>query len=577
MSASTGPSQYTLDIREKTEEQRKQREKDAEVARLQREKDEYELLNTFPESLNEDELLEWSRLNAKLIIKLSENKNINSIDTRSENGEKQLNTELIGLGLNRYPSTYKNELLSTIYKVRKNRDFKEKIHEISIDTTRLPQEADPGILHEHNILQVVEVIAQNKVLSVFDFVGQKSSEIADDVCGGHGQPGQSVTIEEQKNQIREAITDGTPIALSNLELTLTQDIERNDFEYVELIPYSDQVPSSPIFQVKDSIMNFVSIQEANNYSSRDGIISPVNIPYYFVIVIGGVRAFHLSVLLLLGDQLYSLGLGYQGEHKGPKLDVGDKLGTRESFHFGGVSALYTPDFLVKLEKQNRIVDFGILRLGDVLKLNDFISQASGLTSKCSKTGNNTETSEKEFKITTNSLLLPKCVSQYATLSYPNPEAVNTNCTSFVSRVFPHIDCQIKILGIKTGPVLPSKCNTTPPFKEVIFNRWYELYTGQPESGGDILQLLRNTETPERREIVSQYLPPPQTSETYSQSVSGLPGGGSKLKTKKSTFRKSTFRKSTFRKSGAKYRKTQKRRKSTFRKSTFRKSGAKHRK
>jgi hypothetical protein len=549
------------------------------------------ILNTDPVTLTSiEDIYEWDKANATLILELA---NHSATQRERRSMETILDELLIDVyHITSYPLTFRAELLKNIKQAQNpvRGPYYIRILKSVIDSTA-PVDESVQSLEEYKLMSKIFGIATNakSIRPVYDFIDEAVASEIDD---------SELSDASYKPKIREALLNRDRRQIAYLSPANKHEIRTNGVQYIEFVKYEKRL-THPKFKLRNEIRDPILLFEDKKTTGK--VISASEIPYFFVLVIGGDHAFHVVLLLLIKGILYSVGLGYQGDHtEYAKINnLSNFFSMRNYLHLGGIVALYTSDFLLDVLLKNRIVDFGIFTSGDANRLDRFIQQATGLYSKCQFTEHISD--DTNFEVPTSSLLLPLPWT-YSTISSAREGETRINCTSFISRIFPHIHSYI-IPGI----VHPKSASVRPSFTRGKFERFLELYKSKSDNKGrEIIELLGNEGTgQERKEIVASDIfdidpelvsestamadqraegaaysledleagiPDSQATADYtdllgsqvSSQDSQNPGGG-KRKT-----RKSTFKKSTFKKSGAKYRRSKKHNKTKkYRKSTFR--------
>jgi len=244
-------------------------------------------------------------------------------------------------------------------------------------------------------------------------------------------------------------------------------------------------------EIADAVKNFEL-----KMGVYDNTFSATDIPLYFVAVIGAHRGIHLTLFILCNNQTYTIGLGYYGEtEKHDQINIKTtKLETKLKLPLGlhsGVSSLYTPDYLLDINLDNRIVDIGILSSIHLNKLGKFITSANTLTGICVIDPNDSS------NILVKQSFLTGLPQQYFTISNNILSDSYINCTSFITKIFSNINCQ---KGIPINPVIPTWCNTIPPTGpdkiQEAFNLFYDTSS---TSAIKLVELLKPTK---KRKICS---------------------------------------------------------------------------
>lgn len=206
-------------------------------------------------------------------------------------------------------------------------------------------------------------------------------------------------------------------------------------------------------------------------SSCKHATSIVDIPIYFVI--SNPYTPHLTTIILYKSNFYSFGYGYSGppsEEKDQKFNehtrVADKHKLGIALQHYEQASIYTPDYLIfenfkirhqddkvyDVQKRTRgnIVDMGILDKKFCLKLKQTLSKITKvkLFIRCNKEKVGTTKHMKSCGVTHLSIDVDETYSQlsnnYCTDNY-------RNCTSFVTQLFPHINCNLFQIPLLVHP------------------------------------------------------------------------------------------------------------------------------
>ncbi len=200
-----------------------------------------------------------------------------------------------------------------------------------------------------------------------------------------------------------------------------------------------------------------------------------NIPIYIVVVIGAEYAFHLSIIILCNNKLYSIGLGYHGVKPNsthPRI---------ESYAQIKSSSLYTPDYLIKPTKKNRIVDIGILTENHVAKIQQYLNCSYEINVEGERVNDTT------IKLISTFLELDSTQCPLYCKYTSSSSSSYINCTSFVTSIFPNINCDA-LYGL-VPIVNPKNCHTNPPINESTIRTFFEYYYNPRTSVNEFVTFL----------------------------------------------------------------------------------------
>jgi len=235
------------------------------------------------------------------------------------------------------------------------------------------------------------------------------------------------------------------------------------------------------FYLRDEIK-----QAVTQYESQ-GATSVSEVPLYFVILVGGKKnPIHMLLYLLIQNKVYTLGLGYGNQATTKQRRVTQKV-QRVTRKLGPSilaekikileSALYSPDFVLNVNKRNKIVDVGILTSVVAKKIDRYLHQCNQLSGEFVRHGKN--------QIELESTLLLGLQPTYSTLSSNLLSRIFINCTSFITSLFGHIQCQGSFEDAKISLVsLPHWCESSPPWTDERIQQVIETY-----KAGDVTQLI----------------------------------------------------------------------------------------
>lgn len=219
---------------------------------------------------------------------------------------------------------------------------------------------------------------------------------------------------------------------------------------------------------KNMIQLRPELRDAVNVYERElnKITNMSDLPIYIIIKIG--KGIHVIILLLYQSKVYTIGYGYTGNLKA----------NNEFLHYGD-GALYSPDYLFSPNVdayKNTIIDIGIMSSSNLNHIETFINKVHNIRSMLEKVDDN-------GSVKTYSNILSGDLGKYST--YSNRNVPVMNCTSFITRIFNHLDCS------NFGLDDPAKCKTNPPLTDDKVQRFIELYKGRdsPEKIIEMIQLL----------------------------------------------------------------------------------------
>ena len=200
-------------------------------------------------------------------------------------------------------------------------------------------------------------------------------------------------------------------------------------------------------EIRDCVINFKSYRPGVKWNSKS------QIPIYIVNAIGKSTA-HIAIIIICNNKQYSLGLG----------NVSGKIGNTLT----QVAGLYSPDHVLSPTLYNDIVDIGILTEEHLMRIQKYVDCATDVTLV-----GNIDNSRMKIEQVLIELDSTKCplYCKYSSSSIRTDRYVN--CTSFVTSIFPNIDCN---QGILIPVANPSKCKRYPPlpFQSIqdFFNNYF---------------------------------------------------------------------------------------------------------
>jgi len=197
------------------------------------------------------------------------------------------------------------------------------------------------------------------------------------------------------------------------------------------------------------------VKAVNRYELEINQITKMsNLPIYIIIKIG--KGIHVIILMLYRGKVYTIGYGYSGQLKA----------NNNYLHYGN-GALYSPDYLFSPNAnfKNTIIDIGIMSSLNLSKIEEYINKVHNITSMLEKVD--------DTDVKTYSNILTGDLGKYNT--YSNRNVPVMNCTSFITRIFNHLDCS------NFGLDDPAKCKTVPPLTDEKLQTFIELYKGKDTS------------------------------------------------------------------------------------------------
>lgn len=221
--------------------------------------------------------------------------------------------------------------------------------------------------------------------------------------------------------------------------------------------------NNKVIELRPELRKAVDLYE----SDLKNIQSMSDLPIYIIIKIG--RGIHVIILMLYHSKVYTIGYGYSG-----RLKV-----NTNSLHYGD-GALYSPDYLFSPNEdrfKNTIIDIGIMSSYNLNHIEKFINKVHNIISMLENVNDDTG------MVKTYSNILSGDLGKYST--YSNRNVPVMNCTSFITRIFNHLDCS------NFGLDDPAKCKTNPPLTDEKVQKFIELYKGKDteEKIVEMVQLL----------------------------------------------------------------------------------------
>ena len=232
-------------------------------------------------------------------------------------------------------------------------------------------------------------------------------------------------------------------------------------EYVVTNVLDNPNNKKKVIEMRPELIEAVNIYE----KELNKITNISDLPIYIIIKIG--RGIHVIILLLYQGKVYTIGYGYSG-----RLKV-----NYNNLHYGD-GALYSPDYLFSPNEdrfKNTIIDIGIMSSLNLNHIDKFLNKVHNIRSMLEKVDDET--------VKTYSNILSGDLGKYSTFSNRNVPVMN--CTSFITRIFDHLDCS------NYGLDDPAKCKTNPPLTDEKVQKFIELYKGKdtPDKIVEMIQLL----------------------------------------------------------------------------------------
>lgn len=220
--------------------------------------------------------------------------------------------------------------------------------------------------------------------------------------------------------------------------------------------------NNKVIELRPELIGAVNVYERE----LNKITNMSDLPIYIIIKIG--KGIHVIILMLYQSKVYTIGYGYSG-----RLKVNNN-----NLHYGD-GALYSPDYLFSPNEdrfKNTIIDIGIMSSSNLNHIEKFINKVHNIISMLEKV-------DDTGMVKTYSNILSGDLGKYST--YSNRNIPVMNCTSFITRIFNHLDCS------NYGLDDPSKCKTVPPLTDEKVQKFVELYKGRDTSDKiiEMIQLL----------------------------------------------------------------------------------------
>lgn len=290
-------------------------------------------------------------------------------------------------------------------------------------------------------------------------------------------------INQMSKNIYNNVSDGTETA------DMVEDL---DFPHVSIPVETKKGINSTIVE---TVEYYDTVLKHMDPADTDTFDDVKQIPIYFVFLVGGDKShIHITIVILINSQMYSVGLGYAGpsEKLVPKTlgrlvtytnPIKDRM-VGENKHLGHwadaaiwkTSGIYSPDYMLNLNYtdnyRNKIVDIGILTPAILSKLKQHTKTY------------NTMTINLEPDTPTQLIFTGDKTPQYSKYSVSNNMPYLTNCTKFMTQVFPNINCTNVIVSD------PSKCKSNPITTPARINRFFKNY-GQNDVA-EVVKILNET-------------------------------------------------------------------------------------
>lgn len=239
-------------------------------------------------------------------------------------------------------------------------------------------------------------------------------------------------------------------------------------------------------EIKEGVKLFESSTEKNKLDVSE-------IPIYMVVLVGGVKnAIHMSIVVILGNQQYSIGLGYIGitEKQQKMNERANRLGIPDAFFHLAESSLYSPDYMIDLDdnKTNKVIGAGILTSAHINKLSEFAKEYNKLTCEyityVDPNNNVDEEGNREIRLLTQGKFFYSGSKREYSATCTKGLKGYSNCTTYVEDIFPNINCG---MFFGKGIVHPRNCKSNPPLAPEKLRKIYAfMLNGNTE---ELLKLL----------------------------------------------------------------------------------------
>ena len=262
-----------------------------------------------------------------------------------------------------------------------------------------------------------------------------------------------------------------------LKKELVTKVKREKQVLLHLVPKD----SGHRFRLRKEIQRAVDRYHKN----PDRVDSVSKVPLYFVVLVGGKkRAIHMLLYILVNGQVYTLGLGYAGMATETEQQIGKAVQSATGIDYHIMSAaLYSPDYLLDTDRDNKIVDMGVLTPVVAGRLQKKLQQCDHLSVELTHAGGSNNL------ITLNKVFLQGLPQKYNTFSSNWLSELYLNCTSFITSLLPHLRCQGSLAEAKLSPVsIPKWCEASPPWTDDELGEMVGFY--QEDNVGELLARLR---------------------------------------------------------------------------------------
>lgn len=367
---------------------------------------------------------------------------------------------------------------------------KEKVYEdfLTHDVSKIPKFEDID-----NKNDLMKGILENFTLPAFGVKPivtidtEKLVTDLDDDIFGDGSTGMNETQKEKLLEILEEVNDPTRDGIFDEGLGINAGLLRT-YDFVIDLDNDDFLLMIP----PDYVDINTRLDEMADY--RTTMTSVADIPIYFVI--SNPYTPHLTTIILYKSNLYSFGYGHSGSPSDEKdqkfnerMRVADKRKLGIAIQHYEQASIYTPDYLIfenlKIRHQDdkvydimkrtrgNIVDMGILDRKYCTKLKETLSKITmvKLYIRCNKEKVGRTRRMKSCGITHLTIEVDETYSQlsnnYCTDNY-------RNCTSFVTQLFPHINCNLLRLPFLVHPHFCYKTRGVKIDKDVM-GALYDIY------------------------------------------------------------------------------------------------------
>jgi hypothetical protein len=240
-------------------------------------------------------------------------------------------------------------------------------------------------------------------------------------------------------------------------------------------------------EILQSVSNFENFELGNTVEPLD----KSDIPIYFIVIVGGEqRGHHMVLYILCKNLVYTIGLGFYGDLEGKYVKMQNKLNDIHPDHYFGISALYTPDYMLNLERKknfkNSIIDIGILRTKHIDVLQTYLSKIKTIHISYFYHETDKTLQFSHTYLTGTSQIYSKISNRFLVDNY-------INCTSFITHIFPHVRCRY-FRFFRISPDDPRFCTTNPKLTNEDIETIFQYFLSDtPESFQELLQYLKQRE------------------------------------------------------------------------------------